>query len=342
MITLSPAWHPANASGSAPGPFQEVWHLKLNDPASKRALWIRFALLMSSNGFKRMAEVWVVHFQRGTEGEVRQFAVRHTHDIADFIFQKEPEGDVLRLGSCELSERGCKGSIQSKGHAVSWDLAFSPRQEARYDLVPGALKALRLVRNEAVTVQGDLLVNGTARIDGQEVGLRDASGMISHQSGKKGAHTWTWAHCNRFTTEEGDPSSFVFEGYSAQTRWAGPVPGPGFTSFFFLHQGKPYLFNSVSDSLRMRSSASLNEWKFQADRGDLSFRGEARSELKEFAGITLEDTNGSLIYTASSRLSDLSIHVYRRGKLESALLAPGTAALEFASRVKNPYIPLIL
>jgi hypothetical protein len=93
---------------------------------------------------------------------------------------------------------------------------------------------------------------------------------------------------------------------------------------------------------RIRSKNTLTDWSFQADRGDLSFRGQAKAEHKDFAGLTFEDVDGSLFYSAASMLSNLRVHVYRKGKLESAFYANRTAAFEIISRRKNPYVPLLI
>ncbi|MGZ3689317.1 MAG: hypothetical protein ACXVBW_13515, partial [Bdellovibrionota bacterium] len=96
------------------------------------------------------------------------------------------------------------------------------------------------------------------------------------------------------------------------------------------------------DVFTVRSKNTLTDWKFQADRGELSFRGYAKAEHKDFAGLTYEDTNGSLLYCGNSKLSDMRVLVYRRGKLEATFDAPGTAAFEVVSRHKNPYVPIII
>jgi hypothetical protein len=117
---------------------------------------------------------------------------------------------------------------------------------------------------------------------------------------------------------------------------------PHLSSFLFRYQGANYCFNQLRDTFHIKSKNTLNEWDFQADRDDLSFRGHANAEHKDFVGLTYEDTNGSLLYCANSKLSNLRILVYRRGKLESTFTAQGTAAFEIVSRDKNPYVPLLL
>ncbi len=331
-----PAWNPQAPKSRAA--FQEVWYLKVNDAPNQRALWLRLTLLISSNGFRRIAETWAVYTQRHAGKDPTRLAIRQTHDIAAFV----PTENGVRIGDSELNATTCRGQITSKGNSIEWNLALQPREDVHYDLVPPSLKKTRLVRNSIITVQGDLNVTGTCKINGEVFTFERAFGMQGHQSGPRCGHSWVWGHCNLFETEQGKAAPLIFEGISGRGRLIGGLPTPKFSSLYFFYQGKAYSFNSIRDAVRLRSKHSLTEWNFQADRGDLSFRGQAKAEHKDFAGLTLEDTDGSLFYNANSNLSNMRIHVYRKGKLESAFYANRTGTLELTSRKKNPYVPLLL
>jgi hypothetical protein len=187
----------------------------------------------------------------------------------------------------------------------------------------------------------ELLVSGTTTVNGEVVEWKDASGMQGHLEGPKSAHSWVWGHCNLFTDEQGRPSDFAFEGLSAKA-FLGPLTSPKLSCFYFHYRNQDYYFNTLKDAFFIKSKNTLNEWMFQVDREDLSFRGRAHAEHKDFAGLTFEDTDGSLLYCAHSQLSDLHIFVYRRGKLEASFQAKGAAAFEVVSRNKNPYVPLLV
>jgi len=141
---------------------------------------------------------------------------------------------------------------------------------------------------------------------------------------------------------DGKPISFVFDGLSARSRITSFLPSPRLSSFFILYKDQPYYFNSVWDLIRTRSYYTSTEWTFRLEHNDLSFHGHLRSDLRDFAGLTYEDTDGSLLYCANSKLSDMEILIYRNGKLENSLNANSTAAFEVVSRDKNPYVPLLI
>ncbi|MGK5087653.1 hypothetical protein WDW86_08855 [Bdellovibrionota bacterium FG-2] len=333
MTGNSPLWAPDRQ------PFQEVWYLKLNDPSAQRALWLRFTLLVSHNGFKRIAEVWAIFFQRGLTKDISKIALKQTFSIENFA--NNPSSTGIQIAQSELTSSLTKGAIQSKGNSIEWDLKISSAQDYSFNMVPETLSRLKVVKNTAVTVAEDLRFTGTSKINGETVSWNQAPGMQGHLSGPKNGHSWTWGHCNCFTDEKGNAVPFVFDGLTARAQVAG-APTPWLSTFFFLYRGTPYRFNTLWDALRVRSSHSHTEWSFQADRGELSFRGEAKAEHKDFAGVTYEDTNGSLLYCANSKLSNMKIHVYRRGKLESTFVSNGNAAFEVVSREKNPYVPILI
>ncbi|HUP56943.1 MAG TPA: hypothetical protein VM598_05775, partial [Bdellovibrionota bacterium] len=295
--------------------FHEAWNIKLSTPDAQHTLWLRFTQHVSSNGFKRVSENWAVYFRRGPTGrEVRQIALKQTQDIGALTYSSE-EG--LRIGDCYLSHDQTRGRIQSKGKSASWDLRIHPVRDLSFNLIPDSLSRSRLVRASASTMSEDLRFSGTLAIDGEEIQFSEAPGMLGHNSGAGHAHSWVWGHSNIFVDEQGKPAEFIFEGLSARARVLGILPSPKISSFFFFFKGKSYGFNSIRDAFRVQSSHTMNEWRFHAEHGPISFRGRASAEHRDFAGVTYEDTNGSLIYCANSGLSDLEVHVYRHGKLDS-------------------------
>jgi hypothetical protein len=322
--------------------FHEGWYLKLNDPARRTALWLRFTLLSSRNGFRREAAVWAIAFERTPEGEVRKTAVRQAFDISAF---STPSPDEIRVGECALGPGWTRGRVQSKGREIRWDLKFDARIPGRpgtFSLVPESLARAGLVQGRIATVGEDLLFTGQSSVDGQLQRWEQAPGMQGHLSNTRGGHSWAWAHCNSFVDEAGNPSDLVFEGLTVRARIAGYVPSPRFSSFFFRYKGEDYHLNSIWSAIQSRSHHSLNEWKLKVEKGDLVFQARIHSEYRDFAGLTYEDTDGSLLYCANSKLSDMSVLVYRRGKLEAHLQAKAAAALEVVSRSRNPYVPLLI
>src|SRR4051794_38881263 len=100
-----------------PQTFHGNWYLKLNDPTSHRALWLRFTVLSSRNGFKRVAETWAVYFHRISAREVRKVALKQTYDLNALSLTGE---SGIQIGPCLLDKDRSHGSIHSKGNSISW------------------------------------------------------------------------------------------------------------------------------------------------------------------------------------------------------------------------------
>ncbi len=328
----------AETTSPLTGALQEKWFLKFNDPTQPRAVWLEWDLLTSKNGFKRTADVWAAFFQREPHQEVKKIALKQSLDIRAFSRGKE---DQIQMGACTLGSNSTHGKIHSKGQTIEWKLSFKPVRTSSFNLVPQALSKYGLSKHLAVTPYEDLVFTGVVTVNGESFEFKSARGMLGRSLAPKNWHSWVWGHCNLFKNEKNELADFIFEGITTRSQ-IGPWVLPKFSTFYFRYQGKDYLFNHIRQAFYIKSKASLNEWEFQADIADLSFRGLMKAELKDFAGLTLEDTNGSLLYSAKSKLSDLKILVYRKGKLEASFNSNGNSAFEVVSRQKNPYVPLMI
>lgn len=316
-------------TGARNKPFFDSRELKLVDPNTGRGFALKFGHLASRNGFNRTTETLAVFFQRRSAHEISKLALKQSRDLG-------LASDAILSGS------ECRGSILAGGKSIEWDLRLEPRTEASFNAFPRSLRRLGLFRNRSVTIAEDLLASGSVTVDGNKVQLESARATLRTSRGPALLHSWAWGQCNAFVDEKGDGTDFIFEGTTGRARVLGFLPGPRFSTFFFRYKGQSYAFNSAWSSLRLRSRNSLTQWQFRADRGDLSFRGELKAEHRDFAGITREDTDGSLCYSAYSLISDARIHIYRQGKLETTLTSVGGAALEVVGRKKNRYVPLLL
>src|SRR5690349_18396893 len=94
MQTIEPQLNPQFSKA-----FYRNWYLKLNDPKSQSALWLRFSVLSTKNGFKRIAETCAVYFERQTSKEVKKVAVKQTYDIHAFLASNQTD---IRIQDCEL------------------------------------------------------------------------------------------------------------------------------------------------------------------------------------------------------------------------------------------------
>lgn len=323
------------------GPIQSSWCLSFRDPETGRALELRFAILVSKNGFQRIAEVWGIFFEKINNKDSQKTAitvVREAQDLSKFIKESE---NSFQISGCSFSSCASSGSIQSKGQTLEWNLKFKSRQKAFFDFTPPALKKFSLSKSVFVTPQPDLLFSGTVKVNGRVIEFNDTPGRQTHQNSQRNAHSLISGYANIFKNEQGAIIPFIFEAVSFRQFVIGSLPSPRVSSFYFVYEGKEFYFNSLRDAVHLRSKSDLSEWTFRAEKGDLVFQGSFSFELKDFAGISFEDTSGSIIYSSSSKFSDLKIQIYDHGKLKAALVADQTASVEILSRKKSPYVQVL-
>lgn len=337
--------------------FYENWAYKVTDPQSQQSLWIRFTVLSSANGFRRASECWVIYAQKNSElnhGETEKVLLKKGYDIREFsvshpensFYSENIEQDVsnegghLNIGENGFSTTKLWGKLRSKGKTAEWDFEIKPRTEMAFNYVPPVTQKTSLIRSSFFNPGMDFIFNGTSTIKGRKIEWKDCPGTLVRSSGCHYPKSWAFAHCNSFLSDDGEPESAVFSGLTSDFFFAKPIPLPRMNSFYFFYKGKHYSFNSVWDSVRARSTPSLAEWSFRVDRDQMSFRGELTTEMKDFCGYAFEDTNGTLLYSSHSNLTDMKLHVYQNDKLEKTLTAKNSATFEMVSRKKSPYIPL--
>lgn len=313
--------------------FSEEWLLHFTDPLRDRAISIRWHLLASKNGFRKAAETYFLLFQRNEGRETTKIALKQSHDISAFSASTGESQPGVRIGDCEITGNRTRGEIQYKGKSLRWDLAIHGGSEP---FGPEFLSRLGIERTIDVS---NLRVEGRVEVDGEKQDWSAAPASLAHSFAPRGAHSWVAGQCVSFRDEKGEPAPLAFEGLTLRARLGGGIPSPKLSSFYFRYRGTDYRFHTLWDSLRVRSRFGLTNWEFQAERDDLSFKGVAQAEYRDFAGQTLEDTDGSLIYACTSGLAQMTVLIYRRGKLEMTCHSPSAARLELAGRTKNPYVP---
>lgn len=321
----------------ANGPWQEVWYMKFNQPEHHRALWLRFTLLMPGDTAKQVAETWAIAFDKNSSAT--KIGLKNTYDLDAF---KETGETAFQIAACEFSNHHTRGVVQNAGHRIAWDLTSRPHRDLAFDFVPDSMKKLGLVKNTAWTVFEDLRWNGWSEVDGQRREWESAPGMQGHLAGPRNGHSWAWGHCNTFVDQQGAPSSFIVDALSARGRRGASGSTPLLSTFFFYYNGREYRANGFFDALRAKARYDAESWTFETRQKNILFRGRVDATLDEFAGVTYEDTDGSLLYCYNSKMSNMTVEVVRGGIREAVYRARDSAAFEFVTRKKRSDIPLVI
>jgi len=318
--------------------FYEVYYLKVNDPTSGTALWVRYTLLAPRRAQDRpVAELWAIFFDR--HNPQRNLALKRTYAVARATIGPAPW--FLRIGEAVLEHGRAVGGLADDRDVITWSLAWEPSAQPFYHFPRPALyrggfpKTKVLAPNLAVPMRGSYSAHGVT------YHLDDAPGHQAHLWGVRQGLRWTWGNCNSFLE---DPSA-AFEGLSAQVQ-LGPLPSPLMTVCAFRYQGQWYVYNDLSRWLINRSRSRLGVWDIAAQGHGMRFVGRVRSRIEDLVGVEYTDTDGSHLYCHNAKVGDMLLEVYRRDRgrwaLVDTLTSSGTTAVEWVMRQPDPRVPVLI
>ena len=323
-----PAKVPGFERAQRPAPFYEVWFVKV-DLGPDRALWLRYTLL---DGKTREAGTWALLFDHEriragkttwpleVAGATGTSLLPDCGDVPRFLGQQA----VFHVADGHLDSGNALGSAGE----IAWDLRWQD-SGCRFEHTPAVLRALGLAGSVFRSPLLDLRVSGSVRIGSEIIEIDGATGMLGHIFGKRQAHGWAWAHCNRFDGGE----NAVFEGLSARVRVAGMVTPP-LSSFVLDVGGARFAFSGLWQLTAAQTTWGGGTWRFSARCGSARLVGELTAPPTErVALVTYTDTDDSNLWCANSKLANLKLELSdpRRG-VHKVLTATGTAAFEEVGR----------
>ena len=183
----------------APGHY-EVYYLTLTDPATGVGVWIRYTMLapLANVDGPASAALWFLAMDP-RPGASPTLARKQTFPIARLHAEADPF--ELTIDTATLTDGGMRGTLDD----ISWELRWSPSGKA-YAHVHPVLRRAGVAKTVLVLPHADLTIDGTIELGGERLELRGAKGGQAHLWGSKHAASWTWAHCNDFSTLDGEPS----------------------------------------------------------------------------------------------------------------------------------------
>lgn len=275
----------------------ESWFLKANEPAGRRALWVR-STIFARPPLAPVAEAWAIAFDRH-RGHV---AVKSTVALESARFAKDAFD--VEVDGCALSLDRARGSLSSGRGALAWDLAVGPAlaapivhfaSRAMYrDGLPPSSKLVTPVSDARAT--GELRVDrGGGDVDRWEIG--DWPAMLGHNWGKGNAELYAWTHCNAW-----DVPGIVFEAMSARVR-IGPVLSPMATSAFLRWRGRSWDLSSIRALTKNRGSISLRRWEMTGEGGGLTVVCDVAAENDDIVGLHYPNPVGPITNCLNTKLA---------------------------------------
>lgn len=335
----------------------ESTFIKLNDPSSPRALWVKmtvFAPTQKTSGgppFERgrtVAEAWAIAFDRTADaapppsyregapptgvGGVRHVAVKQTVAVEQATLTRVRP---YRLAVAGVSFDGVRlqGAVEH-GHArIRFDLTLDERDPAPFAPFPlpamyrGAFPKSKLVSPIFdARANGEVIVEGSGTTRVWEVSQWPA--MEGHNWGVGHADLYAWAHVNAWNEPEG--RGVVLEGFSGRVR-VGRVHTPLITMIGLRHRGVRYEARLPGELLRARGRIErLRKWSFGARQADATIEGELELRDDDTVGLYYPNPTGEMTYCLNSKIARADVRFTPRGRAPIHLTSDA-AALEIGT-----------
>jgi hypothetical protein len=315
----------------------EVYYVSLTDPASGWGLWIRYTMVAPLDpASAATASLWLMATRAGSAPLGRKVSVpveRMSAGTAPF---------ELRIGDALLTDHGMTGGFED----VAWDLRWDPRLPAAEHVHP-LLRKAKVAKTVLVLPHPDLAIAGTVDLPGERLELDGARGGQAHLWGSKHATRWAWAHCNDFTTLDGEPRPDTFvDGVSVVVPRFGREVGPS-SPVVGRFLGDDFRATSPLGVLRATSQFGLTTWQFEAVAGKRKVVGDVNAARETLVGVTYHDPDGELAYCYNSEVASMRLHVWDRASrgpfpwvLRESLASDARAHFEYAQRTPVPELPI--
>jgi hypothetical protein len=344
----------------------ESTFIKLNDPSSPRALWVKltiFAPTMRTSGGPphgrghAVAETWAIAFDHtGAEDAVagppsyrdgpttkppvsRHVAVKQTVPVeeARLALSRPVRLEVAGVKFETLSDgrRRLAGEVVHGEARIAFDVTLTPRDLA--PLVPfpyarmyeGSFPKTKLVSPIVdALADGEVTVVSPAGTRRWEVNAWPA--MQGHNWGTGHADTYAWAHVNSWN--ELDGKELVLEGFSGRVRLGKKLLTPLVTMIAVRHRGVRYEATSIREMLRTRGTIDqgLRRWTFSARQADATIEGSIVLRTDDTVGLYYPNPNGEMTYCLNSKIAHATLRfaAHDRAPLQ---LTSDAAALEIGT-----------
>jgi hypothetical protein len=339
----------------------ESTFIKLNDPDSPRALWVKLTIFSPTNrasggpSYERgrtVAEAWAIAFDHthaeNKEGppsyrqppvprgaaQSRHVAVKQTVPIEEATLSRT-HPLLLEVNGVRYDGKRLSGEISHGSSTVRFELTLTRRDLAPLLHFPwvGLYKSA-FPKQKIMTPILDAVADGWVEI------VRNAGpssrweverwpAMQGRNWGTGHSDTYAWAHCNVWHEPEG--RELVFEGFSGKVRVGGMFSIPMTTIVAIRYRGVRYETRSVTEILRTRGQIEgLRRWTFRGEQAGASFDGSFSLRDDDTVGLYYPSPNGDMTYCLNSKLARATLRFAAHGRAP-LVLTSDAAALEIGT-----------
>lgn len=286
-------------------PYQEAYFLKFNLAEEKKAVWLRYTLLVPKKGIgSPTVSVWAMIFDQ--EDTEKQFALKHTSQNEEWVIDRDIF--FFQIGDSSIYNTGMRGDISDGHHRVSWDIHYNAAQETVYQY-PSFFYALPLPKTKVLAPNWNLLLNGYVEIDGQTFSLSDVPGTQMHLYGLGYSEQWSWGHCNTFF----DAPGACFEYLTGQVRVRNRL-SPAMTLALLEIDGRRYYFNQSLKLFSNEARYDVEGCALEAHTGKYKLELDLKTRTDLMMAVTYTDVDGSQVYCHHDEFSSYDLRLAKKEK----------------------------
>jgi hypothetical protein len=221
----------------------EVWFLRLGLSDGSGAWWLRYLLMNPGRGgcasdpLGQAVQVWATWFPREGKAEtwIKGFSIEGLGVEGETLSKRGASPFFLGMGENRISEKECKGFIESEGQRIRWYLRYQSSFRAELSS-KGWIGFSRTPHSDAV-FSGEIALNDRV-FRGEPLGI----GIQGHNCGYRHRNFWTWAHIH-FPDARSQGTTFEALAYEM------PLGMMSRTAVLW-HDGEKYAFQRFRESQR--------------------------------------------------------------------------------------------
>jgi hypothetical protein len=302
---------------------EEAYYFLWNDPVEQLSMVVRYVL----SGHANQAQIWAWFRDRKNP----------TCDVA--IIQQYPLDIVtvskdrlhMEIGPSGIQEKTFWGEVSSNANKVKWYFDIDPKNIIGINRVP-CMEQYDFYPKFASPYCKHTL-SGTVTVNGHEYNVSQVHGSDGHYWNTHNLRSWNWGNCVNFKED----TNALFEGISARFNdWSQPS---SWMSFYYENQ---LYTSSVIDSIffNRELESELDLWRFSAEKENLLFKGEMRTDPKDMILLIHPLPNDQYLYTHISYTADMTLDIYQKKTNNDweqikTLTADKTASFEVTKPVRH-------
>jgi hypothetical protein len=307
----------------------ESFYIKACRPGGGLGIWIRHTV-HKRPGEEPKASIWFVLFDAEAAGPL---ATKVTLDASEL---SAGESAYITVDGASLADGTAQGSVATPALEASWDLTFADDAEPFYFLPRQWMYRAPVPRTKFLSPYPNAAFSGRLTVAGREIEVAGWPGMIGHNWGTEHAERWVWIQGADFADR---PAGIYFDAGAARIK-LGPLTVPWIGNGRLVLDGREHRLGGIERIRSTEIREGPTRCEFALSGEGVTVTGAVYAERKDFVGWVYADPKGPEHNTLNCSISNLDLHVERKGRPAETLALKGGAAYEVGMRETDHGIPI--